>query len=208
MGAFDNHCGGLDRAPFTEVEEVDEKGDWRFMIAGIRHRAKEKKMANLNRVFLMGNLTRDPDVRRIPSGKAVADVGLAINRKFKSQSGEEREETCFVDVVVWDKQAEVAEKYLRKGSPLFVEGRLKLDQWETEGEKRSKLRVVAERIQLIGGGGRGGMEPGNAPDFARGENEAANPRGYESAEKTAQREDADDARRPADGQADEDDLPF
>lgn len=108
-------------------------------------------MASFNRVILMGNLTRDIELRYIQSGTAVTDVTLAINDRRKSQSGEWVEETTFVDVTLWGRTAEVASEYLSKGSPIMVEGRLKLDQWETEGQKRSKLRVVGEKMQMIGG---------------------------------------------------------
>ncbi len=106
-------------------------------------------MASLNKVFLAGHLTRDPEVRYISSGRAVADLGLAVNRRYKTASGEEKEETCFVNVTVWGKQAEMAGEYLRKGSGILVEGSLKMDQWESNGEKRSKLSVTADRIQFL-----------------------------------------------------------
>lgn len=106
-------------------------------------------MANMNRVFLAGNLTRNPEIRYSQSGKAVADLNLAINRKFKTASGELKEDTCFVNIVAWDRQAELAGEYLRKGSAILVEGSLRLDQWEANGEKRSRLRVVADRIQFL-----------------------------------------------------------
>jgi single-strand DNA-binding protein len=106
-------------------------------------------MANLNRVFLAGNLTRDPEIRYSQAGKAVADLNLAINRRYKTASGELKEDTCFVNIVAWDRQAEVAGEYLRKGSAILVEGSLRLDQWESNGEKRSRLRVVADRIQFL-----------------------------------------------------------
>lgn len=112
-------------------------------------------MASLNKVFLIGNLTRDPEVRYIPSGTAVSDLRLAVNRKFRSASGEDREETCFVDVVVWGRQAETCGEYLSKGSPLLVEGRLQYDEWEKEGQRNSRIRVVAERTQFIGAPRRG-----------------------------------------------------
>jgi len=107
-------------------------------------------VVSLNRVFLAGNLTRDPEVRYTPSGTAVADLSLAVNRTYTS-GGERREETCFVNVVVWGRQAETCGQYLAKGSPVLVEGRLQLDQWQTDqGEKRSQLRVVAVRVQFLG----------------------------------------------------------
>jgi len=102
-------------------------------------------MADLNRVFLMGNLTRDPEVRYTPSGKAVGDLRLAITSRFKNN-----EDVCYVDVTVWDRQAETCGEYLRKGSPVMVEGRLKFDEWERDGQKRSKLSVVASRVQFMG----------------------------------------------------------
>jgi single-strand DNA-binding protein len=109
-------------------------------------------MANLNRVFLIGNLTRDPELRYIPSGTAVANFGLATNRIYTTQDGERKEEVCFVDIVVWSKTAENCANYLSKGRPVFVEGRLQFDSWETEdGQKRSRLRVVADRVQFLGG---------------------------------------------------------
>ncbi len=113
-------------------------------------------MGSFNRVLLMGNLTRNPEIRYTPSGTAVADLGLAINESFKNKAGETVEQTCFVDVVVWGRQAETASEYLHKGSPVFVEGRLQLDQWENpQGEKRSKLRVRADRVQFLGAPGKG-----------------------------------------------------
>jgi single-strand DNA-binding protein len=113
-------------------------------------------MASFNRVLLMGNLTRNPEIRYTPSGTAVADLGLAVNENFKNKAGETVEQTCFVDVVVWGRQAETAAEYLQKGSPVFVEGRLQLDQWENQqGEKRSKLRVRADRVQFLGAPGKG-----------------------------------------------------
>jgi single-strand DNA-binding protein len=113
-------------------------------------------MASYNRVLLMGNLTRNPEIRYTSSGTAVADLGLAVNESFKNKAGETVEQTCFVDVVVWGRQAETSAEYLQKGSSVFVEGRLQLDQWENQqGEKRSKLRVRADRVQFLGSPGKG-----------------------------------------------------
>ena len=103
----------------------------------------------------MGNLTRDIELRYTQSGLAVTDVTIAVNDRRRNQAGEWIEETTFVDVTLWGRQAEVAGEYLGKGSPIFIEGRLKLDTWETEGQKRSKLRVVGERMQMVGGKGSG-----------------------------------------------------
>jgi single-strand DNA-binding protein len=109
-------------------------------------------MANLNRVLLIGNLTRDPEVRYTPKGTAVTEIGLAINRVHTGEDGEKKEEVTFVDVTLWARQAEVAGQYLKKGRPVFIEGRLQLDSWDDKqtGQKRSRLRVVAENFQLLG----------------------------------------------------------
>jgi single-strand DNA-binding protein len=130
-------------------------------------------MASYNRVLLMGNLTRNPEIRYTPAGTAVADLGLAVNENFKNKAGETVEQTCFVDVVVWGRQAETSAEYLQKGSPVFVEGRLQLDQWESQqGEKRSKLRVRADRVQFLGSPSKG-TEYAGAP--AAKENSAPPP---------------------------------
>src|SRR6266516_7394292 len=115
-------------------------------------------MASFNKVILLGNLTRDPEVRYTPKGSAVCDLGIAVNRVYTTDSGEKREEATFVDVTFWGRTAEVAGEYLKKGRPVFIEGRLQLDSWEDKqsGQKRSKLRVVAEGMQLIGSRGGGG----------------------------------------------------
>ena len=107
-------------------------------------------MASYNRVVLVGNLTRDPELRYISSGAAVTEIGLAVNDRRKNQSGEWVEETQFIDVTLWARTAEVASEYLSKGSSVLIEGRLKLDRWEKEGQKHSKLRVVGEKMQMLG----------------------------------------------------------
>jgi single-strand DNA-binding protein len=107
-------------------------------------------MANFNRVFLMGNLTRDPEMRYTPSGTAVVNFGMAVNRHFTDQNGEKKEETCFVRISVFGKQGENCNQYLSKGSPVFIEGRLQYRTWETDGQKRNSLDVVAERVQFMG----------------------------------------------------------
>ncbi len=112
-------------------------------------------MASYNRVVLMGNLTRDPELRYIPSGMAVSDIGMAINDRVK-RNDQWTEETTFVDVTLWGRTAEVANEYLSKGSSVLIEGRLKLDTWEKDGQKRSKLKVVGEKMQMVGGKGGGG----------------------------------------------------
>ena len=110
-------------------------------------------MANFNKVIVAGNLTRDPELRYIPSGTAVAEFGLAINRNWKSESGEAKEEVTFVDIVAFARTAEVIGQYFKKGRPILVEGRLKLDQWDDKqtGQKRSRLRVICENFQFIDG---------------------------------------------------------
>ena len=111
-------------------------------------------MPNYNKVLLMGNLTRDPELRYIPSGTAVANFGMAINRKFTTRNGEKRDETCFVDVTLFGKQADTFCQYMSKGSPVFIEGRLHYDAWtDKDGQKRSRLRVVGERFQFMGAPG-------------------------------------------------------
>jgi single-strand DNA-binding protein len=108
-------------------------------------------MASLNKVFLIGNLTRPPELRYTPSGTAVLDLRLAVNRSYTTQGGERRDETCFLTVVVWGKQAEASAQYLDKGSPVMVEGRLQTRDWEgKDGQKRNVVEVVAERIQFLG----------------------------------------------------------
>ena len=108
-------------------------------------------MASFNRVLLMGNLTKDPELRYTPQGTAVANLRMAINRKFKSKTGELKEEVCFITAVVWNKQAETCNQYLHKGSPLFVEGRLQSRSWEdASGQKKSVIEVRAERVQFLG----------------------------------------------------------
>jgi len=119
-------------------------------------------MANLNKVFLMGNLTRDPELRYTPSGTPVCEFGLAINRTFTGRDGEQKEETCFVDVTMWGRRGVVISEYFTKGRPIFIEGRLRYDTWETPDGRRSKLRVVAENFEFLGSRGGGRSEEGGA----------------------------------------------
>jgi len=110
-------------------------------------------MPSLNKVMLMGNVTRDPEVRYTPKGSAVTDIGLAVNRSYTTNEGERREDTTFVDITFWGRQAEVLGEYIRKGRPLYVEGRLNLDSWEDKqsGQQRSRLKVIGENFQFLGG---------------------------------------------------------
>jgi len=131
-------------------------------------------MAYLNKVFLIGNLTRDPELRVTPKGTPICQFGIAVNRQFKDESGATRDETTFVDIEAWGKQGELVSKYLTKGSLAMVEGRLKLDQWEDKqsGQKRSKLKVVLDNVQFLstrpggasGGGGGGGGQSAPSDD--------------------------------------------
>ena len=141
-------------------------------------------MANLNKVLLIGNLTKDPELRYTPGGTAVVNLRMAINRPYRDKSGENKKETCFMTVVSWDKQAEVCNQYLHKGSPLFVEGRLQSRTWDgQDGKKRSVVEVRAERVQFLGGRPQGQTqgqtasapaEEGNKPE-ARPEGRSAEP---------------------------------
>jgi single-strand DNA-binding protein len=124
-----------------------------------------------NKVLLMGNLTRDIELRQLPSNMAVANIGLAVNRRYRTKDGENREETTFIDCEAYGRTAETMSQYLRKGRPVFIEGRLKLDQWEDRqsGQSRSKLKVVIDNFQFVdsregggGGGGGGGRSSGGA----------------------------------------------
>jgi len=139
-------------------------------------------MANLNKVMLIGNLTRDPEVRYTPKGTAVTDIGMAINRSYGTDDGDRKEETTFVDITFWGRQAEVLGQYMKKGRPLYVEGRLQLDTWDDKnsGQKRSKLKVVGENFQFLGsrgdgdgeGDGGGGSQSGSADESGSVQEEA------------------------------------
>lgn len=125
-------------------------------------------MSSFNKVFLMGNLVRDPEMRVTPKGTPICQFGIAVNRTWKGEDGTMREEVAFIDIEAWGKQGEVITKYLTKGRPIFLEGRLKFDSWEdkTTGQKRSKLKVVLESFQFIGG--RETTAPADAPASGRG----------------------------------------
>lgn len=123
-------------------------------------------MASFNKVILLGNLTRDPETRTIPSGTMVCKFGLAVNRRYRDRNGNDQEDVTFVDVEAWDRQAEVIAKYMQKGRPIFVEGRLQLDQWEQDGQKRSRLFVRLENFQFISSGDQDGGSGGRGYDAA------------------------------------------
>jgi single-strand DNA-binding protein len=151
-------------------------------------------MASYNRVILVGNLTRDPELRYIPSGTAVSDIGLAVNDRIK-RGDQWVDETTFVDVTLWGRTAEIANEYLSKGSPVLIEGRLKLDRWEKDGQKHSKLRVTAEKMQMLGGrdGGRGSSGGGGGRSSGAGGDQSH----YDESEYS-----------PAGGPPPSDDIPF
>ena len=160
-------------------------------------------MANVNKVILIGNVTRDPEVKFTSKGSAVTDIGLAINRNYTLDNGEKREETTFVDVELWGRLAEIAGEYAKKGRPVYIEGRLRMDTWEDKasGQKRSRMKVVGENLQLLGGRTGG---PGHS---SGGEHE-----GYESAPAAAPRRSAPpQAQRqvaPPPSDMPDDDIPF
>lgn len=158
-------------------------------------------MANFNKVILAGNLTRDPELRYTPSGKAIVKFGMAINRNWTSETGEKREEVTFVDVDAFGRQAEVISQYLKKGRPVLVEGRLRLDQWDDKqtGQKKSRLGVVLESFSFLDSGGRGGGEAG-------GESHAPAPGGSGSPGRVAKA--TPPAADDADALPSEDDVPF
>lgn len=146
--------------------------------------------ASYNRVILAGNLTRDPELRYIPSGTAVTEIGLAVNDRRKNSNGEWVEDTAFIDVTLWGRTAEIASEYLSKGSNILIEGRLKFDTWETnDGQKRSKLRVVGERMQMLGGRGGGGGGGRGAPAQDADYGEPASQRGGPAEPSYSDRED-------------------
>lgn len=159
-------------------------------------------MASYNKVVLVGNLTRDPEIRYTPKGTAVATLGLAVNRKWRTESGEEREEVLFVDVDAFGRTAENIGEYMRKGSPLLIEGRLKLDQWDDKqtGQKRSKVKVVCETCQFLNDG-KGRSEPTEPPDSGPGQ------RSYRPPAGSAAARGGDDSFNES-PQLPEDDVPF
>jgi single-strand DNA-binding protein len=124
-------------------------------------------MASFNRVILLGNLTRTPELRHIPSGTAVTDIGLAVNDRRKNLAGDWVDETTFVDITLWGRTAEIAAEYLTKGSPVLIEGRLKLDTWEADGQKRSKLKVIGEKMSMLSSGGSGGGNRNEDSSYSR-----------------------------------------
>ena len=157
-------------------------------------------MASFNRVVLVGNLTRDPELRYIPSGTAVSDIGIAVNDRVK-RGDQWVDEATFVDVTLWGRTAEIANEYLSKGAPVLIEGRLKLERWEKDGQKHSKLKVVGERLQMLGareGGPGGGGGPKGRGGRSSGGNMGDGGPQYDDSEQYM----------PAGGPPPNDDIPF
>jgi single-strand DNA-binding protein len=166
-------------------------------------------MASFNRVVLLGNVTRDPELRYIANGTAVTEIGLAVNDRRKTASGEWVDETTFVDVTLWGRTAEIAGEYVTKGSPLMIEGRLKLDTWEKDGKKNSKLRVVGERMVLLGSKGDGPRGEGAKGGGQARPQRAAQGRGGPAAEDDFSQSEPDyHGSQSSGGVAADDDIPF
>ena len=164
-------------------------------------------MASLNKVMLIGNVTRDPELKYTPKGSAVADLGLAVNRTYTNQSNEKVEETTFVDVELWGRLAEIAGEYAKKGRSIFIEGRLRIDSWEDKqsGQKRSRLKVVGEGLQLLGGNRSGGAPGGGGGDY---ESDGPPAPRQQYAKPQQQSRPAPSRPAPAPLEADDDDIPF
>jgi len=166
-------------------------------------------MASLNKVFLMGNLTRDPELRYSPNGTPLCEFRLAMNRKFTTRDGEQRDETCFVDVTMWGRRAEVISEYFTKGSPIFIEGRLKLDTWETAEGRRSKHSVVAENFEFVGSGRPGEAAAEGGADSASRSGRSPRPAGRaRSREAAEQKEAAPDEPEQGEYDVSDDEIPF
>jgi single-strand DNA-binding protein len=161
-------------------------------------------MANLNKVMLIGNLTRDPELRHTPKGTAVSEISMAINRVWNNDQGQKQEETTFVEVTLWGRQAELAQQYLTKGRPVYIEGRLNLDTWDDKetGKKRSKLRVIGENMQFLssgtGAGGGGGGSSERSSQASSPSQRQSSPQGSPQGASAA----------PTDDYPEDDDIPF
>jgi single-strand DNA-binding protein len=177
-------------------------------------------MPNLNKVQLMGNITRDPEVRYTPKGTAVTDISLAINRNFSGDDGERREETTFVEITFWGRQAEIIGEWMKKGRPIYVEGRLQLDSWEdkTSGQQRSRLKVIGEKFEFLGGrDDTGGSSSGGSSRSSNPAPQSSNQRDddpSERREEEAPREQYSAPQQQSGGQSqrppaeEDDDIPF
>jgi single-strand DNA-binding protein len=160
-------------------------------------------MANLNKVMLIGNLTRDPELRHTPKGTAVSEISMAINRVWNNDQGQKQEETTFVEVTLWGRQAELAQQYLVKGRPVYIEGRLQLDSWDDKetGKKRSKLRVIGENMQFLSSGTGAGGNSGGGNFSERPPQSSSAPQQRSGPPQGA-------SAAPADEFQEEDDIPF
>ena len=160
-------------------------------------------MANLNKVMLIGNLTRDPELRHTPKGTAVSEISLAINRVWNNDQGQKQEETTFVEVTLWGRQAELAQQYLTKGRPVYIEGRLQLDSWDDKetGKKRSKLRVIGENMQFLSSGTGAGGNSGGGNYSERPQPSSPAPQARSGPPQGA-------SAAPADDFQEDDDIPF
>lgn len=172
-------------------------------------------MANLNKVMLIGNLTRDPELKYLPKGTAVADLGLAINRNWTTDDGQKREECTFLDVTFFGKQAETLAKYMTKGKPLYVEARLQLDQWDDRdtGQKRSKLKLIGESFQFLGGKDDSSSSGGDSQTRNYGSTNSRRSSNQESTERARERPSGERIAKPPAQKADyamdeQDDIPF
>ena len=156
-------------------------------------------MANLNKVMLIGNLTRDPELRHTPKGTAVSEISMAINRVWNNDQGQKQEETTFVEVTLWGRQAELAQQYLTKGRPVYIEGRLNLDTWDDKetGKKRSKLRVIGENMQFLSSGTGGGSSERSSQASSPSQRQSS-PQGSPQGASAA----------PTDDYPEDDDIPF
>jgi single-strand DNA-binding protein len=165
-------------------------------------------MASVNKVMLLGNLTRDPEIRYTPKGTAVTDLGMAVNRVRTGDNGERIEEVTYVDVTLWGRQAELAGQYLGKGRPVFIEGRLQLDQWDDKqsGQKRSRLRVVGENMQFLPSGGAGGGNSGGGENYPQGGSSFSEEEGQQRPAPPASNQGGAAASDSFDN--DDDDIPF
>jgi single-strand DNA-binding protein len=161
-------------------------------------------MANLNKVMLIGNLIRDPELRYTPSGKAVADISLAINRVWNNDAGQKQEETIFVDVTLWGRQAELAQQYLAKGRGVYIEGRLQMDTWDDKetGKKRSRLKVVGDNLQFLPDGRGGAPSGGNGGNYQERPQQTSRPPQQRSGPPQGA------SAAPPDEFQEEDDIPF
>jgi len=170
-------------------------------------------MANLNKVMLIGNVVADLELRYTPKGTAVTDLRLAVNRQWSNEQGNRQEETTFLDVTLWSRQAELAAQYLSKGRPVFIEGRLQMETWEdkTSGQKRSRLKIVGENMQFLGGGGGSGGGGSGGSGSGSGGSGGSGGGGEGRSSSGSHQESSPQGGSPAESQdmpGEDDDIPF